>query len=53
MHVGEATADTFNGFLEVLALPFKVCTESVVERSSGILPTPQRVLFELRLPFGF
>jgi hypothetical protein len=53
LHIGKATADTFNGFLEVLALPLKVGAQGIVERGSGILSPPLRVLFELRSPLRF
>jgi hypothetical protein len=46
-------ADTFNGFLEILALPFQIGSKSLIKRGGRVLATPLRVFLQLRLALGF
>jgi hypothetical protein len=46
-------ADTFNGFLEILALPFQIGSKGLIKCGGGVLATPLRVFLQLRLALGF
>ena len=48
VNVVKTATDTFDGFLEILALPFKVRRQHIVEGCGGILPVPLSVVFQLR-----
>jgi len=50
-HVFMTTADTFHGFLKILALPFQVSSQSFVERHGGVLAMPLCVFLELSFAF--
>src|SRR5207249_7299438 len=50
LHVLEALPDGFNSFLIILALPFEVLREHVVEGVGGTLPASASELFELSKP---
>jgi len=50
-YVFMAPADTFNSFLEILALPFQIGSQSLIKRDGRVLPTPLGVFLQLRLAF--
>src|SRR5258708_1052443 len=47
------SADAFNGLLKVLAFPFQVSCQSVIQRSRSILAATPGVFFQLCLTFRF
>jgi len=52
-HVLAALADSFNRFLIILILPFKVLGQSIIESVSRALPAFARKLLQLRESFRF
>src|SRR5258708_7388068 len=52
-HICMTPADTFHGFVEILALPFQVGSQSFIECDSRILAMSLRVFFQLRLALRF
>src|SRR5271155_3114362 len=48
-YVFMASPDTFNGFLEILALPFQISSQSLIERNGRVLATALSVFLKLRL----
>jgi len=48
-----AVADTFDRFLEVLALPFEIGRQGLIEGSSGVLAVTLGILIELRTALRF
>jgi hypothetical protein len=51
-HVFMPSADTFNGFLEILALPLQIGRQSFIERCSRVLAVSLGVFLQLRLALG-
>jgi hypothetical protein len=51
-YIGVAFADTFDGLLGILALPFEIHAESFVQCGGGILAVALRVLLELGAALG-
>jgi hypothetical protein len=52
-YVFMAPPDTFNGFLEILAFPFEISSQNLVECDGGVLATAPSVFLKLRLAFRF
>jgi hypothetical protein len=50
-YVFMAPADTFDNFLEILALPFKIGSQSFIECDGRVLATSLGVFLQLRLAF--
>jgi len=50
-YVFVTSPDAFGGFLEVLALPFQIGGQRVVERGGGVLAMALGVLLQLGLAF--
>ena len=48
----KTVADPLKGLLIILALPFEVFSQGVIERVGGALSAPARKLFEFRQPLG-
>jgi len=46
-----APANTFHGFLKILALPFQIGSQSFIEGDGRVLAMALRVFLQLRLAF--
>jgi len=52
-HVVIPLLDTSNGFFKILAFPFQVGGQSLIEGFGWSLSSPTREFFQFRLTFGF
>ncbi|PYR72461.1 MAG: hypothetical protein DMF87_27945, partial [Acidobacteria bacterium] len=53
LHVVVASADAFDGFLIVLALPFEIVDKEIVKRVGSALAAATGEILELRQSLGF
>ena len=51
LHIFMAPANTFHGFLKILALPFQIGSQSFIEGDGRVLAMALRVFLQLRLAF--